>query len=277
MDWATGLPTGTSCNHPGGSWPIKVPAEVFAWRMREMHYSTLSLRHGYSHLDGNSRGKVPQPNNNETIDHWMRTPLNLTHLYYDKLPVSPDYAAWGNHTGYEYLRDHLGYRLELQTAEWPAAFTLPATFNFTAALRNWGFAAPVNPRPVHLVILSADKTTVLWQSESLADPRDWQPHTPGDPFYTPARHTFGGRGLVVSAADLGGGCAMPECTLPVGLFMPDARADKFGAANVGAAFSVRLANADVGWAVVRATAKSAQGGVNLLGEMKVHVTRADTS
>ena len=47
MDWATGLPTGTSCNHPGGTWPMKVPAEVFAWRMREMHYSTLSLRREY--------------------------------------------------------------------------------------------------------------------------------------------------------------------------------------------------------------------------------------
>jgi hypothetical protein len=70
--------------------------------MREMHYSTLSLRHGYSHLDGNGRGKVPQPNNNETIDYWMRTPLNLTHLYYDKLPVSPAYAE-EDHSGYEYL------------------------------------------------------------------------------------------------------------------------------------------------------------------------------
>ena len=40
-------------------------------------------------MDGNGRGKVPTPNNNETIDYWMRTPLNLTHLYYDKLPVSP--------------------------------------------------------------------------------------------------------------------------------------------------------------------------------------------
>ena len=44
---------------------------------------------GYSHMDGLGRGKVPTPNNNETIDYWMRTPLNLTHLYYDKLPVSP--------------------------------------------------------------------------------------------------------------------------------------------------------------------------------------------
>ena len=56
-----------------GTWPLKVPAEVAAWRLREMHYSTMSLMHGYSHLDGNGRGKEPQPNNNETIDFWMQT------------------------------------------------------------------------------------------------------------------------------------------------------------------------------------------------------------
>jgi hypothetical protein len=47
------------------------------------------------------------------------------------------------------------------------------------------------------------------------------------------------------------------------------RSDKFGAVNAGAAYSMRLANADVGWSVVEKTAKSAQGGVNVLGEVTV--------
>jgi len=115
--------------------------------------------------------------------------------------VSPTDAA-ENHNGYEYIRDHLGYRLELQSADWPTELSLPAKLNFSAMLLNWGFAAPVNPRPVHAVILSADKATVLWCSPSLADPRDWQPHIPGDPFYTPTRHAFGGSELAVTAADL---------------------------------------------------------------------------
>jgi hypothetical protein len=59
------------------------------------------------------------------------------------------------------------------------------------------------------------------------------------------------------------------CKLSVGLFMPDMRSDKFGAVNAGAAYSMRLANADVGWSVVEKTAKSAQGGVNVLGEVTV--------
>ena len=240
-------------------------------------------------MDGNGRGKVPTPNNNETIDYWMRTPLNLTHLYYDKLPVSPycrrhacsllrvlefkcvsPTDAAENHNGYEYIRDHLGYRLELQSADWPTELSLPAKLNFSAMLLNWGFAAPVNPRPVHAVILSADKATVLWCSPSLADPRDWQPHIPGDPFYTPTRHAFGGSELAVTAADLADGCkSSKRCRLPIGLFMPDMRAGNIDAAEVSAAYSVRLANAGVGWSVVRGAAKSAHGGVNVLGEIAV--------
>ena len=64
MGWLEGY-TASFCDTLG-RWPQKVPAEVFAWRLRDMHYSTLSMRHGYSHLDGNGRGKVPTPNNNET-------------------------------------------------------------------------------------------------------------------------------------------------------------------------------------------------------------------
>ena len=71
MGWLVGLkPYPENAN---GTWPLKVPAEVAAWRLREMHYSTMSLMHGYSHLDGNGHGKEPNPNNNETIDFWMQT------------------------------------------------------------------------------------------------------------------------------------------------------------------------------------------------------------
>ena len=48
MGWNVGLkPYPSDAN---ASWPLKVPAEVAAWRLREMHYSTMSLMHGYSHL-----------------------------------------------------------------------------------------------------------------------------------------------------------------------------------------------------------------------------------
>ena len=94
MGWNVGLkryPTDANT-----SWPIKVPAEVAAWRLREMHYTTMSLMHGYSHLDGNGHGRQPAPNNNETIDFWMHTKLNVTMASRDfRLPISPEYARAG--------------------------------------------------------------------------------------------------------------------------------------------------------------------------------------
>ena len=168
----------------------------------------------------------------------MRTPLNVSHLFYDKLPISPAYMAT-NHSGYEYLRDHLGYRLELESATWPdvvesnlaSGSSIPSMmmpFTFSATLRNWGFAAPVNPRPVYLVVMSPDKQRILWRSHSLADPRDWQPYTPGDPFYTPQRHRFGATNLTIASADVEKYCPRRKpCALPLGLYLPDARPGMF--------------------------------------------------
>jgi hypothetical protein len=270
MDWNSGGGKSKSGCNSGKDWPIKVGAESFAWRARDMHYSTLSIVHGYWVLDG----KDQQWSHNETIDSWMGTSLNLTRLYLDKLPVSRHYAA-SNHTGFEYLRDHLGYRLELQHASWPDAVNLQPGLNaslpFSAMLLNWGFAAPINPRPVQLVILSADLTRILWRSPSLADPTDWQPYIPGDPFFTPLRHKLGGN-MTVHFADMP--CELPatDCVLPIGLHLPDSRNDQFAAAGVSLAFSIRLANQDVPWLDV-----GTEGGVNILGELHLSTKPAMAS
>eukprot|EP00729_Bicosta_minor_P021654 gene21654-8585_t len=62
-----------------------------------------------------------------------------------RLPISTGYvaevAALPFFSIFDYIRDHLGYRLEV------------AAFIFAAELVNYGFAAPVNPRPVQLVLL----------------------------------------------------------------------------------------------------------------------------
>jgi hypothetical protein len=271
MDWNTGAAR-TGCNSDA-NWPFKVPAETFAWRARDMHYSTMSLVHGYWVLDGK---RHPEWAHNETIDSWMKAPLNLTRLYLDKLPVSKYYAAASildKLTGFDYIRDHLGYRLELQHATWtdelqlgPAGST--ASLPFSATLLNWGFAAPINPRPVQLVILSADRTRIVWRSASLVDPTTWQPHIPGSPFYTPSRHTFGGNLAVnVTAAMHLAMCEPPasDCMLPIGLHMPDVRNELFAASGVADAFSIRLANENMPWVTVEK-----EGGVNVLGELHVH-------
>ena len=218
-----------------------------------MHYSTLSLVHGL--LDGKLSNTSSQQN--ETIARWMSTPLDVDRLRGDRLPISAAYAA-AAHTGYEYVRDHLGYRLELQWAEFPATIARGSAFNFSAGLVNWGFAAPINPRPVLLVLLSADSSAILWRSAgSLADVREWQPHAPGDPTYSALEHALGSSETVPTNASAGE-------SLPVGLFLPDARMEALAStAEAAAAYSIRLANDGVGWVAV-----VGEGAVNVIG----HVT-----
>ena len=241
-------------------------AETAAWRFREMHYTTLSLRHGYSGEDGIDKKTGKQTNHNETIDRWMQTPLNLSRIYADRLPISPVYAL-GRPSGYEYLRDHLGYRLELRSTTMPRLLTVRAgtasvQLSFAAALINWGFAAPISPRPVQLVLMTGGNSTsskILWRSHSLADPREWQPYVVGDPTFAPSVHRFRADNLTVPTANLTSGAV-----LEVGLFLPDMRMKKAVAAGVGAAYSIRLANADTAWVDV-----PGEGGVNVIGELTI--------
>eukprot|EP01052_Picozoa_sp_SAG31_P032725 SAG31_NODE_3617_length_4064_cov_41.284741_5_plen_564_part_00 len=231
------------------NWPPVISAETAAWRLREMHYCTLSFVHGF--LDGTNQTFQQ----NETITKWMKTPLDVDRLRQDRLPISPDYAAT-HHSGFEYIRDHLGYRLELQWAQFPAKFERGLPFNFTAAIVNWGFAAPINPRPVLLVLLSPDLSRIVWRSQSsLADVRDWQPHLPGDPTYSVLEHTLNCYDTIPTNLSFDG-----RASVLVGLYMPDVRAMSPNNSGAAGAYSIRLANEDVDWITV------SEGVVNVIGD-----------
>ena len=122
------------------------------------------------------------------------------------------------------------------------------------------------------MLLAADSSSIVWRSNStMADVRDWQPFVPGDPTFSALEHVLtltadetlpetvcsatGGGG------DDGGGDAVSS--LQLGIFMPDARMEKLVETEAMAeAFSVRLANADVGWVPVKG-----EGAVNVLANV----------
>ena len=241
-------------------WPAVITAETAAWRLREMHYSTLSLVHGFLDAKGHDSQK------NETIARWMATKLDVERLRQDRLPVSPAYAAV-EHTGFEYVRDHLGYRLELQWAALPTTIERGKVFNFSAALVNWGFAAPINPRPVLLVLLSADSSQIIWRSAtSLADPREWQPHLPGDPTYSVIEHTLSSSEVMPTNVSSSGGAL-----LPLGLLLPDARMAALATTTkAAAAYSIQLANDDVDWVTI-----VGEGAVNVIGHIQLKTDDSD--
>jgi len=113
-------------------------------RFSQQHYTTFSLVHGHSLLNS---GGVPW-----TIDGWKVTPVTPDELRFFKIDFDPAYFQGVPYrTAYEFIRDHLGYRLALKAAELPVA-----AGRARLTLHNYGFAAPVNPREVILVAVAPD-------------------------------------------------------------------------------------------------------------------------
>ena len=121
-------------------------------RLSSQHYTTLSLVHSHSLLDRSDRPW--------TIDGWKVTPVTAEALKFFGIDFDP---AWFEgvpyRTAYEFIRDHLGYRIAVKEAEFPKEFGSDARVRVT--LHNYGFAPPVNPREVFVVLLSADGKTCI--------------------------------------------------------------------------------------------------------------------
>ena len=111
-------------------------------RLRRHHYTTFSLVHGNSELDMSpERG---------AIDAWKVSPITRELLEANGIPSDPDYFAGVPYrTAYEYIRDHLGYRLVAKGCE-------RRDGKVRLTVHNYGFAAPVNRRKAYFAILVAD-------------------------------------------------------------------------------------------------------------------------
>lgn len=111
-------------------------------RLRRHHYTTLSLVHGNSRFDMNA-GLGP-------IDQWQKTPVTGELLASYGIPYDSAYFAGVSfRTAYEYIRDHLGYRLVAKDCRRDGG-------KVRLTLHNHGFAAPVNSRPAYFAVIAAD-------------------------------------------------------------------------------------------------------------------------
>lgn len=218
-----------------------------AIRMRLHHYSSFSLAHSYSEREGKPF----------SIDAWMRAPLTLEQVTEAKLPVSDGYfegtdGASVPRTAFDYIQDHLGYRLELQSATFPRAVAAGDVLMAEVQLINRGFATLHNPRPVLVVLMKDEECIATFPTE--AEPRTWQPYAPGDDTCTPLMHA-------VQAA-----CPLPENLAPgwyvLGLWLPDAHESL----RMDPRYAVRAANGDVPWW----TDSLGKYGVNLLGPIEIN-------
>jgi len=225
----------------------KVDGLRAAVRMRLHHYTTFSIAHSYSEREGPHL----------SIDDWIRTPITLAQVNEAKLPVSKGYFqdAQGNEVArsqFEYIRDHLGYRIELQKATLPHEMKAGDKLDVTIEIVNRGFSALHNPRPVYLVLLDDNRCEAEMPLNG-ADPRKWQPCTPGDESYAPLTH------MLTVSVDLPQGLT-PKWYM-LGLWMPDAD----NSIRKDPRYAVRAANGNVPWWRDAA----GQYGVNVLGSIRL--------
>ena len=122
---------------------VALPADTVR-ALARFHFDTLGFVHGHSAFEGKEY----------SIDVWKSVPADPVFLIDNDLPLSDGYfeSETGKHiwrSYYEYIRDHLGYRLELREADVSCE---NGRVHGSIRLINRGFSAPVNPRPVYLML-----------------------------------------------------------------------------------------------------------------------------
>lgn len=122
---------------------IAIPEETVKALLR-FHFDTLGFVHSHSLFEGSKY----------SFDIWKTVPVDPLFLKENNLPISDGYfeSETGKHiwrSYYEYIRDHLGYRLELKNAD---IFCENGMVHGVIRIINRGFSAPVNPRPVYLML-----------------------------------------------------------------------------------------------------------------------------
>ena len=154
--------------------------------MFQHHYTTFSHHNSFWPIDTEDNGNPT----NKSLNVWTQTPLNVDFVRANRMPITDAYAAAAlteHKTVYHYIRDHLGYRLELHSVDIevdadlgidgsdsdgaPAiatdaggdarqmqamAASATPTLSVTLRLNNRGFSAPINRRSMEFVLIKVN-------------------------------------------------------------------------------------------------------------------------
>ncbi|MBS0027797.1 DUF4832 domain-containing protein [Chitinophaga sp. 22321] len=234
-----------SCN--GDEWCLNHPFNVMNGikRLRDHHYTSLSIVH--NNLE----------NDSSNIRYWRRYQLTERDITSARLPLSDGYFRNKQNkpvtrSAFDYIRDHLGYRLELQQLILPADADSRKGFPLTLTLINRGFSAPHNAREAFFVFIDP-QNKVAQTLPAYARPDSWQPYQPGDSSYKPLLHT-----VMVSVP---AGTTIAPGKYRVGLWLPDGDT----VLKYNADYAMHCANAGNTWFIDN----TRQYGVNILTEMTI--------
>lgn len=243
------LPWGTwSVNqdpdNPGASW--LVDGLQTARRLFLQHYTSLSVIHNYKEKGINDKYSMIQ---------WKKTPITTSFLVENKMPISDRYfenqdGTPASRSVFEYIRDHLGYRIELQSLSCPKRWKIGEENSIELTLINRGFSTLFNEHEVCFVLVDeSGRVTNVLQTD--ADVHTWQPYAPSDSTYTPLVHHIVDVWPLSSDAKPG--------TYRVGLWIPDG-SERL---RFNPRYAIHCANGDVDWLTWKGY------GINLLTTIEV--------
>lgn len=75
-----------------------------------------------------------------------------------------DKNAFTTRSAFDYIRDHLGYRLALEEATYPKHIKPGGILPVNFLIKNFGFARPVNKRPIAILLLNATSNDVVFKT-----------------------------------------------------------------------------------------------------------------
>ena len=209
------------------------------------HFTSLSAIHNYK--EKNTKDKY-------SMMYWKETPITEAYLQQHHMPVSGGYfrkkdGTTVQRTAFDYIRDHLGYRIELQELNiYPLSGKEKGSVSVELSLINRGFSTLFNEHPVYLVVLDKEGNVCHIQLTN-ADVHTWQPYQPGDALCTPLVHKIRATLSIPRNIHLKGGCRL-------GLWIPDGSEQLMHNPR----YAIRCANGDVEWF----TTRDGKYGVNVL-------------
>lgn len=195
-EWSYNLPVDGELP-PFKDWPQVLSGCRVARQLFLGHYSSLSAQTRYE----------------ENLVPWKKEVIEPSYLKANHMPYVESYfktmrGEIVQRSAFDYIRDHLGYRLELQKL-WIKKRDR-YSLDLSLSLINRGFARIYNEHPIYYVLI--DKQGKVYDFETQADAHTFYPHNKADGLYVPLIHKIHG---CISIKKL------PKGEYSLGLWIPD--------------------------------------------------------
>ena len=244
---------GADPDSPSAGWIID--GMQTARRLFLQHFTSLSVIHNYKEQHPNRRFDENNPPS-YSMAVWKKTFINEDTLRKYHMPVSDRYFTGKDgrqveRNVFDYIRDHLGYRLELRQLDMPEKLHAGKDNRLTLKLTNRGFAAVADKHEAYYVLTDREGKVTEFPVEVKL--QDLQPFRPADETFTPLVYTVE---AVIALPD-----QFPSGTYQLGLWLPDAGKSL----KYNARYAIRCANGNTAWQV----SEDNRYGVNLLTSVEV--------